>query len=158
MALKGHRRMPEHGYRMDFFMDEVAERGGVVVLSTTGSGAALDQAVQLVTYAAQSSGKVPVGIMLADMVNIDLTKYKLNQHKNEIQKGSKAPIHEKCEVLTNMYVGSPTGGAVAYLSSSGKVTPTLGNNVAATPVVGRFMGIPDEDGYVKLQLNLPTFP
>ena len=133
MALKGDRQIIN--YRPgDFFLDEVAERGGFVVISTTGSGAALDQASNLATYAANSSGKVVLGVLLPDMVNVDLTKYKVNQHKNEVQKGGKVAIASQGWVRTNFYVGSPTGGAPAYLSSSGYVTPTFGNNIAQTPL------------------------
>lgn len=155
MALKGDRYVVTG--RMDFFMDEIAERGGVVVASTVGSGAALDQAKQLCTYAANSSGKVPVGILMGDMVNVDLTKYKLNQHKDEVQQGSKVYIMDRGWVRTNFYVGSPTVMSNAYLSSSGKVTPTIDANggTAATPLVGRFESSPDEDGYLKLNVNLP---
>ena len=80
MALKGDRY--EFETTIDFFMNEVAERGGVVTLSTAGSGAALDQSAALVTYAAAQSGQVPIGILLNDMVNIDQTRQHINFHKN----------------------------------------------------------------------------
>ena len=70
-------------------MNEVAERGGVVSLSTAGSGASLDNGNAVVTYAADPSGKVPLGLLINDMVNIDLTRQHLNQHKDEVQKGGK---------------------------------------------------------------------
>jgi hypothetical protein len=152
MALKGDRRIKSH--RIDVYVDEVATRGGFLVVSTTyGSGAALDQASNVGTYAANSSGKVVMGVLLDDVVDVDQTKYKLNQHKSEIQKGMKATVADHGWVLTNFYVGSPTPGP-AYLSSSGYVTPTNGG-AAATPIVGRFEGSPDEDGYVKVSFNLP---
>lgn len=155
MALKGDRYIVTG--RPDFFLDEVAERGGILVVSTVGSGAALDQAQQLSTYAANSSGKVPLGVLMGDMVNIDLTKYKLNQHRDESQKGGKVWIADRGWVRTNMVIGSPGAGVNAYLSSSGFVTSTLDTNggTAATPLVGRFMSRADEDGYIKLEVNLP---
>lgn len=154
MALKGDRYIVTT--RPDFFMDEVAERGGIAVASTIGSGAALDQARQLATYAANPSGLVPLGVLLHDMVNVDLTKYKLNQHRDEVQQGMKVAIMDRGWVRTNFnYPGTSwTAMSPAYLSSSGRVTPTNAG-LAATPLVGRFESTPDEDGYFKLNINLP---
>ena len=50
MALKADRISLDS--MIDFFMNEVAERGGIATISTVGSGAAMDQSVQLATYAA----------------------------------------------------------------------------------------------------------
>ena len=80
MALKTDRSTLQTD--ISFFMNEAATRGGVVALSTGGSGAAMDQGSALVTYAGLPSGKVPVGLLLNDMVNIDLTRQHLNQHKD----------------------------------------------------------------------------
>ena len=52
---------------ISFFMNEVKNRGHVVVYSTGGSGAAMDQSAALVTVAANPSGKVPVGMLLNDI-------------------------------------------------------------------------------------------
>ena len=72
MALKGDRY--EGMTDVSFFMNDTsAAKGGIAVLSTGGSGVALDQSKALVTYAASASGNVPVGLLLNDMVNIDLT-------------------------------------------------------------------------------------
>jgi hypothetical protein len=151
MALKGDRLV--YSNKIEWFMDEVATRGGCVVVSTTGSGAALDQATNLCTYAPNSSGKLPLGILLDDMVSVDLTRYKLNQHRSEVQQGGKVSIMDRGWVLTNSIVGTPTVGN-AYLSSSGNLTATL-NTLTETPLVGRFEDRPDEDGYVRVFVNLP---
>ena len=90
MALKTDRY--EFQTDISYFMNEAAERGGMASLSTGGSGAAMDQGVNLATYASTGSGKVPLGILLNDMVNIDLTRQHLNQYKNEVQKGSKVTL------------------------------------------------------------------
>ena len=77
MALKADRH--ELQTDISFFMNEVATRGGIAILSTGGSGAAMDQSNALVTYSASPttaalaiSGIVPVGLLLNDMVNLDL--------------------------------------------------------------------------------------
>ena len=70
MALKSDRSVLDTD--ISFFMNEAATRGGIASVSTGGSGAAMDQGEALVTYAALPSGKVPVGLLLNDMVNIEL--------------------------------------------------------------------------------------
>jgi len=161
MALKGDRY--EGMTDVSFFMnDSSAAKGGVVVLSTGGSGVALDQSKALVTYAASASGNIPVGLLLNDMVNIDQTRQHINFHKNEVQKGGKVTLLTQGWVVTNMVDGSanPSAGDPAYLTAEGKVTDTQSatGGVKATPPVGRFLSSEDEDGYVKLSINLPALP
>lgn len=159
MALKGDRY--EGMTDVSFFMnDSSAAKGGVVVLSTGGSGVALDQSKALVTYAASASGTIPVGLLLNDMVNIDQTRQHINFHKNEVQKGGKVTVLTQGWVVTDMITGTPTAGAPAYLTAAGKVTPTQSatGGVVATPPVGRFLSTKDEDGYAKVSLNLPALP
>ena len=74
MALKGRRY--EFKTTLRFHLNEAATRGGCVVMSTAGSGAALDQSSSLVTYAADPSGSAPIGILLNDMVDQDQTRYR----------------------------------------------------------------------------------
>jgi hypothetical protein len=153
MALKGDREI--HVSDVSFFMNEVAERGGVVMYSTGGSGAALDQGAALVTYAADSSGNVPAGLLLGDMVNKDLTRTHLNFHVDEVQQNSKVALMKRGWVVTDVITGTPTVGQTAYVTDSGVLTATLGaGGLVDTPKVGTFMGSPDEDGYVKVSINL----
>ena len=153
MALKGDRYIEMTD--ISHFMNEAAEVGGCVSYSTSGSGAALDQSANLVTYAASSSGAVPVGILLDPMVNYNLTRQHLNWHKLEKQVGDKVPVVTRGWVVTNMLVPgtSPTAGNTAYLGASGLLTPTFGSAVTST--VGRFESKKNEDGYVKVWVNLP---
>ena len=88
MALKADRH--ELDVDISFFYNEgTAERGGVVVLDTVGSGAAMDQAGAKVKYAAATNALIPVGILLNDVVNLDLTRQHINWHQDEVQKGGK---------------------------------------------------------------------
>ena len=154
MALKGDRYLAIT--EIGFFMDQVAERGGVVVLKTAGSGAALDQQDAEVEYAADPSGGYPVGLLLDDMVNKDLTRTHLNFQKSEHQKGSKVGLLRDGWVVTNMLEGTgvvPVGGEKAYLGLSGLLTNST--NEGVNPEVGRFESSRDEDGYVKVYVKLP---
>ena len=157
MALKGDRY--EIQTDISFFMNEVAERGGVVVINGTPSGAAMDAANNIVTYAANPSGKVPMGILLNDMVNIDLTRQHLNWYKNEVQKGGKVTVLRKGYVVTNKIStsGTPVAGDYAYLADSGLISTSARALVldgGAQPI-GRFLTAKDTDGYAKVEINLP---
>ena len=160
MALKTDRSTLQTD--ISFFMNEAATRGGVVSLSTAGSGASMDNGSALVTYAALPSGKVPVGLLVNDMVNIDLTRQHLNQHKDEVQKGGKVTLLQKGTVVTNNLEGTdPNGGDPAYLAHSGNLaTSDLSDDDTdadgSTRLVGRFLSDVDEDGYAKVFIDLPN--
>ena len=160
MALKSDRNEVETD--ISFFMNEVATRGGIASISTVGSGAAMDQGGALVTYAAVPSGKIPVGLLVNDMVNIDLTRQHINQHKDEVQKGGKVTLLRKGYVVTNNIEGTtPTAGAPAYVAHSGNLSiADLSNDDTdadgSTRVVGRFLSTVDEDGYAKVYIDLPN--
>ena len=57
---------------ISFFMNTVAERGGVVSVVTSGSGVSMDDANAVVEYADSASGAA-LGILLNDVVDKDLT-------------------------------------------------------------------------------------
>lgn len=159
MALKTDRSTLQTD--ISFFMNEAATRGGVAVISTGGSGASMDNGSALVTYAAAPSGKVPVGLLVNDMVNIDLTRQHLNQHKDEVQKGGKVTLLSKGWVVTSNIEGTdPNAGDVAYLAHSGNIASSnIGGDSTisgARLVVGRFLSDIDEDGYAKVYIDLPN--
>ena len=160
MALKSDRSTLD--VDISFFMNEAATRGGVVSISTGGSGAAMDQGEALVTYAALPSGKVPVGLLLNDMVDIDLTRQHLNQHKDEVQKGGKVSLLRKGYVVTDSLEGtSPSAGDAAFVAHSGllSVSDLSDDDTDAdgsTRVVGRFLSGVDQDGYAKVYIDLPN--
>ncbi len=156
MALKPDR--VELATDISFFMNEVAERGGIAVISTVGSGAAMDQAEALVTYNTQlPSGLQPVGLLLNDMVNIDQTRQHINFHQDEIQLGGKVALLTNGWVVTNRIVTeiTPDLNDFAYVAESGLLTDTPNASPANTPLVGRFLSTMDEDGYAKVQISLP---
>ena len=165
MALKADRHELETDISF-FYNAGTATRGGIVVLDTVGSGAAMDHAAAKVKYQTATYGNyadaVPVGLLLNDVVNLDLTRQHINWHKDEVQKGGKVTLLRKGWAVTNS-VDSATGitaGQTAYASSG-----TAGNLTAKAPsaddererlVVGRFLSKADEDGYVKVAINLPN--
>ena len=150
MALKSDRY--ELQTDISFFYNEgVATRGGVVVHDTVGTGAAMDQGVNLVKY--DVAGGAPVGILLNDVVDKDLTRTHLNFYKDEVQKGGKVTVLRKGWVVTNAVDGSPVAGSGAYVS-----TTVAGNITDASdqgPKIGSFVSGVDADGYCKVEVNLP---
>ena len=156
MALKADRH--ELDVDISYFMNETAEKGQIVCFSSAGSGAAMDQAGALVTVAAANGTVIPVGVLLNDVVNLDLTRQHINWHKDEVQKGGKVAILKKGYVVTNMVEGTPnTAGEPACIDdggATGKFEPCDGSSTDVR--VGRFMSLADEDGYYKVEINLPN--
>lgn len=154
MALKGDRLVLAED--VSFYMNEAGNRGGIVCFSTVGSGAALDQSAALLTYAATASGNKPFGLLMNDNVNIDTTRQHINKHKNEMLKGGKAQVMTKGWVVTDQIASGITiaAGDPAYLAAAGRVT-NVNTGAAASPLVGRFLSKADEDGYAKVEINLP---
>jgi hypothetical protein len=139
---------------ISFFMTTTAERGGVVsaVTSTTGVGVSMDDANAVVAYAAVASGAKPVGVLLNDVVNLDLTRQHINWHKDEVQVGGKVTLLRNGQVTTNMLVAgiTPSAGTDAYVGASGLIGTSSSNAVK----VGQFLSGKDTDGYAKVSVNL----
>lgn len=162
MALKLDRY--EESTDISFFYNEgTATRGGVVVLDAAAlagaSGAALDQGENLVKYAATTPTSVPVGILLNDVVNKDLTRTHLNQYKDEVQKGGKVTVLTRGWVVTSNVEGSPKAGDLAFASPFTAGSICNGTTFAAQSgelAIGRFMSRKDADGYAKVYVNLPN--
>jgi hypothetical protein len=150
MALKGDRH--ELDTDISFFMNETGNRGVVVSLSTGGSGAAMDSSVALCTIAAEASGAEPLGVLLNDVVNIDLTRQHLNWHKDEVQQGGKVTILRKGFVVTDQISGTPTAGDVAFLADNGQISDAQDGTAVA---IGQFLSTADADGFAKVSINIP---
>ena len=165
MALKADRY--EESTDVSFFYNAgTATRGGVVCLDTAtvagASGAALDQGENLVSYQAAAVTDVPVGILLNDVVNKDLTRTHINQFKDEVQQGGKVTVMRRGWVVTSNVTGTPAAGALAYADETGGTAGNISANNASTAVasgnlaIGRWMSRKDADGYAKLYVNLPN--
>jgi len=163
MALKPDRH--EVVTDISFFMNETAERGIVVVHSTAGSGAAMDDGNALVVAPTTASGTDPAGMLLNDVVNIDLTRQHLNQHQDEVQKGGKVTLLKQGWVVSNkLEVNSkPTVGAPAFYASSGLLSTPNPVSAGSQPavgtdqrpqLVGRFLSTEDADGYAKVYIDI----
>lgn len=160
MALKGDRS--ELYVDVSNFGNSVMNRGGIVCYQTIGSGGAMDQSQALVQYAASSSGNVPAGLLLDDMVSIDLTRQHMNHWQDQVIIGGKLAIGKKGYWVTNNLtqgVAAIAPGDLAVLTSSGNImnvayANSFNINKAVNPTVGRFLSTADEDGYAKVQIDI----
>jgi len=161
MALKADRSV--EATDISFFYDAgTATRGGVVCLTTNNeaSGAAMDQGANLVAYKTGASTDTPAGVLLNDVVNKDLTRTHINQHKDEVQKGGKVTVMTRGWVVTSNITGNPVAGDLAFVdtATAGNVVPgPVHPDNSGHLMVGRFMTNQDADGYAKLFVNLPHY-
>ena len=136
---------------LSFFMNETSERGVMCVASTQGSGAAMDQSQAAVKVASALSDK-PVGLLLNDMVNLDLTRQHINYDQDEMQKGGKVLLLRAGFVVTDQISGSITLGEAAHFVPGGSFCSATASSHSAQ--VGRWLSKKDSDGYAKLQINI----
>ena len=152
MALKPDRKYTS-GTDISYFMNETASRGIVVVfdVATTGSGAAMDDAGATVSIPTGTGGD-PAGILLNDVVNLDLTRQHINWHKDEVQLGGKVTVLRNGYVVTDQIATGiePVAGNKAYHQASGQITTADGS----LQPIGRFLSSKDADGYAKVEVNL----
>jgi len=153
MALKPDRK---YGIGVDisyFSSSATAERGGVMVHDTAGSGAAMDDATALVKYPSSVSGTYPAGVLLNDIVDLDLTRQHINWHKDEVQLGGKVTLLRQGDVVTNVVATGLTisAGQAAYYNTTGAFTNV---QPAGGTQVGRFLSTLDADGYAKIAVNI----
>ena len=147
MALKPDR--VEHLTDLSFFMNETAERGVIVAHSTAGSGAAMDDS-NAVVAAVGATSDLPAGMLLNDVVNLDLTRQHLNYHQDEVQQGGKVLLLRRGVVVTDQVDSSTIApGAAAHFTAAGLLTTGT-----ASAQVGRFLSSADADGYVKVEINI----
>jgi len=138
---------------LSFFMNETAERGLVVIISTVGSGAAMDDSSAVVAIpGAADLGKHPAGLLLNDVVNLDLTRQHINFAKDEVQQGGKVLLLRRGFVVTNQISGSITLGEQAYFHVNGQLTSATA--YSGSTVVGRWLSTKDADGYAKVDINI----
>ena len=163
MALKADRY--EEATDISHFSSTTGVRGQVVCLDSDAlagaSGAALDQGENTVSPQAAAVGAVPVGIILNDVVDKDLTRTHLNQYKDEVQLGGKVTVLTRGWVVTDQVDGTPKAGDIAYASnnaSKGLIGLTASDaDGSGNLAIGRFMSRKDADGYAKVYVNLPNF-
>ena len=136
---------------ISFFMDETSERGIIVSASTQGSGAAMDDSAAAVKVPVAYADK-PVGLLLNDVVDLDLTRQHINFAKDEMQKGGKVTLLRIGTVVTDQISGAITMGEQAHFTDGGTLCSSTASSTSA--VVGRWLSKKDADGYAKVAINI----
>lgn len=156
MAIKPDRLINETD--ISLVCNDVHEKGTVLVYGTAASGAGIVTPGLCSYIAGSPSGYKVAGLSLANFVDIDQTRVHRNFHKDEQIVGEKAPLLRKGYVVSNKITGTPGAGDKAYLTVSGLLTNTVSSTggEVATPRVGTFAGAKDENGYVKVYIELPN--
>jgi hypothetical protein len=144
-------------YEVSFYATGVMTKGGILCATATpGSGAAYDSSNMIVEYAASPSGRNPIGVLLYDVVNQDVTDQPLNRHKHLALVNTKVPIGTQGSVVTNNIFSGATAsigaGATAYAGPSGQFTNTSVWPYYGT-AVGKFMSRVDQDGYCRVAIS-----
>jgi hypothetical protein len=144
-------------YHTDFatLYDEAAD-GSMLVYGVAGSGfpnGAGD--TRTFKLAASSSGQKPAGVLTQRFRATDESLYTKNFWANEAVTGYPAEVIKKGVIYTDLIAGNaPANGDPCYLTSSGYYTKDLVGTVQ-TPLVGQFEGIKDENGFVRIRIELP---
>lgn len=152
MALKPDRI--EDYTNVRYFCYQVTERGGMAWHDRTTTGSpSMDDGDNRVLTSGTASGSKPAGLMLQDVVNIDLTRQHLNQHKvDEVQLGGKVCLLVQGEVKTDRVATGDTilPGDAAYYNNTGVFTKVD----TGSPVVGQFTTRKDADGYATVYVDV----
>jgi len=129
------------------------EKGGIASVETQGSGSVLDDVLNVVAYIADPSGAVPKGVLLQD-VNppLSATRDFKNFYNMEVRPGEKVTLLRKGWLVTDMIVGTPNVGDIAYVGASGFIDCTQDN--AGCAVIGRFETEVDADGFCKVYIDI----
>lgn len=145
-------------YNTRYFFNGVSEKGVVLSVGTAGSGVAIDNSFNVAVVAPVASGSKPLGILLDEFVNIDLTRFPINWHKQQAASGDKASICQKGYVTTDKIVASSiNAGDFAVLYNNGVlsgVAPDASWNHVANPKVGVFRTNKDSDGFATVYVDL----
>lgn len=130
-----------------------AVQGGLVSATTPASGVGAN-GPGVAGYAASPSGAHVLGVLLDDVEVLD-PKLDRNHYKEVVGVGDQVSIGSEGWVVTDMvYPGvDPVAGQSAYLGHSGYFTNV--QTPVQAPKVGRFETSKDEDGYVKVSINIP---
>lgn len=140
------------GSDIQFFMNEVAERGVIVVYDTSLTGSPgmddVNNAVKLPTSG--YTGEAPAGLLLCDVKDYDPSTCYPNYHKFEVPITGKVTLLRRGWIVTNMVDDVDiVPGEDAYFVEDGLLT-----NVAGSTKVGTFMSPVDSNGYVQVDITI----
>lgn len=121
------------------FCEDVAVKGSYVESFTTDDGFRVVRPGQ--------NGGVSLGVLLNDVVNLDLTRQRIAWHRNEVQIGGKVEV---CTggILTIKCSGNPKPNMLAYYNKRGVITTEK-----KSKAIGAFLSYKDEDGFAQVEIR-----
>jgi hypothetical protein len=154
MALKPYRSYGRAaGSITKWFMNEVAEAGIIVVVDEAGTGSGLPGDSQNVALVPTSISGVPLGVLMTDVVDLDVSKFPhlARNHRSETTVCNPVEVMAEGVVHTNMLADSitPSPGDPAHYGAGGLFT-TATDSVQ----VGRFEGVVQDDGYAVIKVHI----
>ena len=131
-----------------------AEKGGVATVVTQGSGVALEDTANVVSYAANPSGAIPKGVLLRTVSPaLSATRDFINFDAQEVRPGDKVTLVRKGWLVTDMIPSgiSPAVGDAAYVAASGNISSKQASGALQ---VGRFETTKDADGFARVFIDI----
>lgn len=158
MALKGLRKYDE-GTDITNVMRALPsgvtrlDRGIIVIRNTSYSGTGKPGDGNNVVQVPTGTSGTPIGLLLCDVVDIDLSQYPhLGRHfKDEVPLCSPVTLLTHGYVYTNKIASgiTPAQGVAAHYTANGELTTTT-----TSIRVGTFRGAKDADGYAGVDINI----
>lgn len=142
-------------YDITWYFDAAAEAGQFVV-QKTGGGPSLDDEDNVAEVAADPSGKVFVGVVLNDVVDIDTTRVNKSSARNESFLNEKAGVWRRGWLVTDQLKSgeTPVNGDIAVLAENGEIMVVPASwDPDDNPKVGTFRSTPDANGFVKVDVS-----
>ena len=131
-----------------FAMAVASERG--VIVSHTATAGEVSSAVS-----PTGVGVSPVGVLLDDVEAMNFDRHGEYRNRMVVDVGSVVGIGVKGDYETDLVVGTPAPGDVAYLSTNGWVSPTqLTDGITPAPVVGKFRTAKNANGFALVHIDL----
>lgn len=153
MALKPDRHIDPYGTEITFVFNGTADNGTIMIYGAAGSGASVqdDYAGTVVVGPAAAAGARVAGLLMHPFVVFNPLLHR-NWYKVTQFPGEKATLLKRGWVTTNVLASGavPDAGKPAYLGPNGTVTDATGG-----PQLGEFMSRLDEQGFCRLNLNIP---
>lgn len=148
MALKPS--ICDYSYDVSYWFTRLAERGGIASLNKDQPYS--EKGMFAVSY--NTNVCQPVGMLLNDVINIDLCKTPLY---NAVYQRSKVYLAKTGAFITDQIVGDPQPGNIGILYQNGQILvwdyPKLPKSMRRY-YVGKFLTKKDQDGFAKFSVEI----
>jgi hypothetical protein len=113
----------------------------------TNSGLVVELVGEYVVEPGQHN-RAPVGVLLDDVVDVDIQHINIFDYNGSTQIGGKVSILTKGWIVARCK-GNPQPGEIAYYDSQGWIT-----NKSVSKPIGHFSSTKDEEGFAKVRIQI----